>query len=56
MISQRLLVLGVLCLAAMISQFYRAANSILAAPVMAELELPPAAYGTLTATFSLPSC
>ncbi len=51
MISQRLLVLGVLCLAAMISQFYRAANSILAAPVMAELELPPAAYGTLTATF-----
>src|SRR5690554_1733313 len=48
---QRFLVLSVLCLAAMVSQFYRAANSVLAAPVMADLSLPPAAYGGMTAAF-----
>lgn len=37
----------------MVSQFYRAANSVLAAPVMAELGLQPAAYGTMTAVFFL---
>lgn len=51
MLPQRIVILGVLCLAAMISQFYRAANSILAAPVMADLGLTPAAYGSMTATF-----
>lgn len=51
MLSQRIVILGVLCLAAMISQFYRAANSVLATPVMADLGLPPAAYGTMTAAF-----
>jgi len=51
MIPQRLLILGVLCLTATVSQFYRAANSVLAAPVMADLGLPPAAYGTMTASF-----
>lgn len=51
--KQRLLILGVLCAAAMVSQFYRAANSVLAAPVMAELGLTPAAYGGMTAAFFL---
>ena len=51
MLPQRIVILGVLCLAAMISQFYRASNAVLAAPVMADVGLSPAAYGTMTAAF-----
>src|SRR5690625_4148122 len=51
MLPQRIVILGVLCLAAMISQFYRASNAVLAAPVMADVGLAPAAYGTMTAAF-----
>ncbi|WP_026987299.1 MFS transporter [Fodinicurvata fenggangensis] len=50
---ERIRIVCVLCAAAMLSQFYRAANSVLAGPVMGDLGLEPAAYGTMTAVFFL---
>lgn len=48
---QRIQIVCVLCLAGMISQFYRAANSVLAAPVMGDIGISPTAYGSMTAAF-----